>query len=139
MNISQKRPRVLVADDLPQIVEKVHQLLCGCCEVIGAGANGEQALSTTVTLNPDILILDISMPILDGFEVAMRIRESTCRAKIVFLTMHDDRDYVDKAFSCGASGYVLKCRLNTDLLPAIEAALQHSTFTSPIQTFVSIS
>lgn len=63
-------PRVLVADDLPEILEKVRELLRDHCDVVGSVANGQQALSATMTLNPDILVLDISMPILNGFEVA---------------------------------------------------------------------
>jgi len=125
------RPRVVVADDLPEILGQVRELLRDHCEVVGSVANGQQALWSTLTLNPDILVVDISMPILNGFEVARSLRESNCRAKIVFFTMHEDRDYVDAALSCGASGYVIKSRANTDLLRAIEAALQHRTFTSP--------
>lgn len=131
MNSPKRRPRVLIADDLPEILEHVRELLCNHCEVIGSATNGQQALCATAALNPDILVLDITMPILNGFEVAMRVRESNCRAKIVFFTMHDDCDYVDKAFSCGASGYVLKCRASTDLLLAIKTALKQRTFTSP--------
>jgi len=107
--------------------------------VVGSVANGQELLLTTLTLNPDILVVDISMPILNGFEVARGLRESNCRAKIVFFTMHEDRDYVDAAFSCGGSGYVLKSRASTDLLAAIEAALQHRTFTSPFQAHVGIT
>jgi len=136
MDKGKRCPRVLLADDLPAILEEVRELLRDHCEVIGSVANGEQALSSTFTLNPDILVVDISMPILNGFEVARRIRESNCRAQIVFFTIHDDPDYVDAAFSCGASGYVLKSRASTDLLPAIDAALQHRTFTSPLQAHV---
>jgi len=131
--------RVLVADDLPEVLEQVRELLRDHCEVVGTVANGQQALSATMTLNPDILILDISMPILNGFEVARSLRESNCRAKIVFFTMHEDRDFVDAAFSCGASGYVLKSRASTDLLAAVQSALQHRTFTSPFPARVGIT
>ena len=133
-------PRVVVADDLTEIIEQVRELLCNRYEVIGSARSGQEALCTTLTLNPDILVLDITMSILNGFEVATRVQESKCRTSIVFFTMHDDRDYVDKAFSCGASGYVLKCRAGTDLLLAIETALKHRTFTSPpFQAHASVS
>jgi DNA-binding NarL/FixJ family response regulator len=138
MNNKKSCPRVLVADDFPEILEQVRELLRDHCEVIGSVANGQEALLSTLTLNPDILVVDISMPILNGFEVARSVRESNCRARIVFFTMHEDRDYVDAVFSCGASGYVLKSRANTDLLPAIEAALQHRTFTSRFHAHVGI-
>jgi DNA-binding NarL/FixJ family response regulator len=139
MNQKKTCPRVLVADDLPEILEQVRELLSDHCEVVGSAANGQQALLATLTLNPDILVVDISMPILNGFEVARRVRESNCEAKIVFFTIHEDRDYVDSAFACGVSGYVLKSRASTDLLPAIEAALQHRTFTSPFHAHVGMT
>lgn len=134
MNDKKRCPRVLVADDSSEILEQVRELLCDHCEVIGSVADGEQALSTALTLNPDVLVLDISMPILNGFEVATRVRESNCRATIIFFTIHEDRDYVDAAFSCGASGYVLKSRASADLVVvAIEAGLQQRTFISPLK------
>jgi len=139
MNKKNRCPRVLVADDLPEILKQVRELLGEHCEIVGSVANGQQALWSTLTLNPDILVVDISMPILNGFEVARSVRESNCRARIVFFTIHEDRDYVDAAFSCGGSGYVLKSRASTDLLAAIEAALQHRTFTSPFQAHVGIT
>ena len=139
MNDKKRCLRVLVADDLPEILEYVGELLRDHYEVIGSVANGQQALRATLTLNPDILVLDISMPVLNGFEVARSLQESNCRAKIVFFTMHEDHDYLDAAFSCGASGYVLKSRASTDLLPALEAALQHRIFTSPFQAHVGIT
>lgn len=139
MNNEKRCPRVLLADDLPEVLEQVRELLRDHCEVIGSATDGEQAFSAALTLNPDILILDISMPILNGFEVTTRVRESNCRAKIVFFTIHEDSDYVDAAFSCGASGYVLKYRASTDLVMAIEAALQQRTFISPFQAHVGIT
>jgi DNA-binding NarL/FixJ family response regulator len=134
--MNRRCPRVVVTDDFPEILKKVRELLGDHCEIVSSVANRQQALSTTLSLSPDILVVDISMPILNGFEVARSVRESNCRAKIVFFTIHEDRDYVDAAFSCGVSGYVLKSRANTDLLPAIEAALQYCTFTSPFQAHV---
>lgn len=139
MNNKKRCPRVLVADDVPEIIENVRELLRDRYEVIGSAGNGQHALGRTSTLNPDVLVLDISMPILNGFEVARRIRESNCSAKIVFFTIHEDREYVDAAFACGACGYVLKSRAGTDLLLAIEAALHDRTFTSPFQAHVGIT
>ena len=136
MDEKKRCPRVLLADDVPEILEQIRELLRDHCEVVGLVANGQQALLAAMTLNPDILVLDISLPILNGFEVARRLQKSNCRTTIVFFTMHEDRDYVDAAFSCGASGYVVKSRANTDLLAAIESALQHRTFTSPFQAHV---
>lgn len=139
MNNKNRCPRVLVADDLPEILEQLRELLRDHCEVVGSVADGQQVLSSAMNLNPDVIVLDISMPVLNGFDVARRLQKSNCRAKIVFFTMHEDRDYVDAAFSCGGSGYVLKSRATTDLLPAIQSALQHCTFTSPFEAHLEIT
>jgi len=125
-------PRVLLADDCPAVLHDVEKFLCTAFEIVGAAQDGERALQLATSLNPNIIVLDISMPLLSGLDVASCIRKSPCRAKIIFLTVHADGDYVDAAFSRGASAYVLKCRIGFDLIPAIEAALQGHTFTSPI-------
>ncbi len=74
--------------------------------------------------------MDISMPVLDGLQAARDLQKAKCRARIVFLTIHEDHDYVDAAFSAGAVGYVTKARLSTDLVPAILEAMQGHTFVS---------
>ena len=124
--------RILLADDCPAVLDEVERFLCNAFEIVGTAQDGGLALRLAISLNPDIIVLDISMPLLSGLEVASCIRKSPCRTKIIFLTVHADGDYVDAAFSRGASAYVLKCRLGIDLIPAIEAALQGQTFTSPI-------
>jgi DNA-binding NarL/FixJ family response regulator len=97
-------PRVLIADDLPAIHWSVAQLLRNHFELVGSAHNGKEAIEAATTLNPDVLILDISMPLLNGFQVASRLREKDCKAKLIFLTVHDDQDYVGAAFSIGALG-----------------------------------
>jgi len=124
-------PRILLADDFPIFLEEVERLLRNDCEIVGFAHDGGEALKLCLTLNPDILLLDLSMPILCGFEVATRLKESGCRSKIIFVTGQEDRDYIDSAFSLGALAYVLKARIETDLLPAIDGVLNGSTFTSP--------
>jgi len=125
-----RHPRVLLADDLPEVHLKVAELLRDDFDIVGSAYDGEQAIEAATTLNPDVLILDISMPLLNGIQVASRLVETGCKAKIIFFTVHDDQDYVGAAFSLGALGYVLKPRLATDLIPAIEAALQGRKFNS---------
>ena len=125
-----RRARVILADDLPKVHEKVAAVLRDTFEIVGNAYNGEQAIEAATTLNPDILITDISMPLLNGIQVASRLRETDCKAKLIFLTVHEDPDYIEAAFSLGALGYVLKSRFTTDLIPAIEAALQGRRFTS---------
>jgi DNA-binding NarL/FixJ family response regulator len=124
------RPRVLLVDDLTQVHVKVAELLQDDFEIVGFAYDGEKAIEAATTLDPDVLILDISMPLLNGIQVASRLRETNCKAKIIFFTVHDDQDYVEAVFSIGALGYVLKSRLSLDLIPAIQEALQGRRFIS---------
>ena len=128
--------RVLLADDYREMLDRVTQLLREEFDIVGSAHDGGQALEAAARLNPDLLILAISMPVLNGIQVAARLRDSGCKAKVIFLTVHEDRDYIDAAFAVGALGYVLKSRVGTDLLPAIHAVLQGHRFTSPLQTLV---
>jgi DNA-binding NarL/FixJ family response regulator len=122
-------PRVLLVDNLREIRERVAQLLGSDFEIVAA-QNGQQAMEAASIFNPDLLILDISMPILNGIQVASRLRESGARAKIIFLTVHQDADYIEAAFSVGASAYVFKSRLATDLIPAVQSVLGGQRFIS---------
>jgi DNA-binding NarL/FixJ family response regulator len=81
-------------------------------------------------LDPDVLVIDISMPILDGLQAAARLRDANCRTKIVFLTVHEDQDFVAAALAAGASAYVTKEDVTTDLVPAIQEVLQGGTYIS---------
>ena len=132
-----KRLRVLLADDFPQILEQAEKLLENQFEIVGFAHDGGEALELCLTLNPDILLLDLSMPVLCGLEVAARLKESGCRSKIIIVTVQEDRDCIETACSLGASAYVLKCRLATDLLPAIAAAVNGSAFCVPFEARVS--
>lgn len=124
MQKNTRRPRILFADDFPEILEQVERLLGNKFEIIGFARDGGQALQLALNLNPDILLLDISMPVLCRLAVAARLKEAKRRAKIIFITVHENHDCIETAISLGASGYVLKCRIGTDLLPAIDAALK---------------
>ena len=124
-------PRVLLADDMPEMVESVTQLLRRDFDVVGYAENGEEAIEAIAHLNPDLLVLDISMPVLNGIQVASLLRESGSSVKLIFLTVNEDPDYIEAAFSVGASGYVFKSRVATDLIPAVEGVLRGRKFTSP--------
>ena len=123
-------PRVVLADDLPEMLERVTQLLGHDFDIVWVAHNGEQAVQAVATLNPDLLVLDISMPLLNGFQVASLLRQLGCRTEIVFLTVHEDQDYIEAAFSVEALGYVFKSRLASDLIPAVEKVLHGHRFTS---------
>lgn len=124
-------PRVLLADDMPEMVKSVTQLLRRDFDVVGYAENGEEAIEAIAHLNPDLLVLDISMPVLNGIQVASLLRESGSSVKLIFLTVNEDPDYIEAAFSVGASGYVFKSRIATDLIPAVEGVLRGRKFTSP--------
>jgi DNA-binding NarL/FixJ family response regulator len=121
---SSGRSRVLLADDDAGILKAVSRTLSDEFEVVAAVTDGQQALDAATRLDPDVVVLDISMPgRLNGFQTATELKRSGTRAKTVFLTMHHDDDFVAKAISAGATGYVLKTFAWSDLIPALRYAL----------------
>ncbi len=125
------RPRVLLADDHLMMREKITRMLESEFDIIGAVTDGEALLKEATELDPDIVILDITMPGLPGIEAARRLRKAGSHAKIVFLTVHEDPDYVRESLWAGALGYVVKPRLASDLLVAIREVLEGRLFVSP--------
>ena len=124
------RIRVLLADDHQTVQARVRSILCKGFEVVGTVNNGRDAVAEVRRLDPDILVIDISMPVLDGLQAASQLRGIACRTKVVFLTVHEDQDYVDAAFVTGASGYVTKSNITSDLVLAIREALTGHTYVS---------
>lgn len=123
-------PRILLADDNLEMLERVAKFLGSEFDVVGLAEDGQQALNSAFKLSPDILVTDISMPNLNGIQVTSYLQRSGSDVKVVFLTVHEDRDYVETAFSIGVLGYVLKPRFTSDPIPAIEEALQGRRFVS---------
>ncbi len=122
--------RVVLADDHREVMTKVRGVLGDGYEILGTAENGQQAVTAVLALDPDVLVTDISMPILNGLQAARSIQKTNSRVKIIFLTIHEDRDFIAAALSAGATGYVTKRRLSIDLIPAIEQALKGRTFVS---------
>jgi DNA-binding NarL/FixJ family response regulator len=122
--------RILLADDHETILAGVRSILCDDFEVVGTVGNGRDAVKEVRRLDPDVLVIDISMPVLDGLQAASQLHRKECRTKVVFLTVHEDQDYVDAAMAAGASGYVTKSRIQSDLVPAIREALIGHTYIS---------
>jgi DNA-binding NarL/FixJ family response regulator len=122
--------RVVLADDNQQMIAMVRQMLGREFEVVGAVEDGKQAVDAVLALNPDALVVDISMPVLNGLQAAKQLQTADSQAKIIFLTVYESRDFVDAAFCAGASGYVYKGLLSTDLIPAIHEAMLGRTFIS---------
>jgi DNA-binding NarL/FixJ family response regulator len=124
------KTRVLLADDHEAILERVRMVLGEEFDIVGAVKNGRDAVLEVRRLDPDVLVIDISMPVLDGLQAVSQLQALNCRTKVVFLTIHEDKDFVAAAFCAGASGYVTKAHLTTDLVPAIGAVSQGLTYVS---------
>ena len=122
--------RILLADDHKEMRDSVKRCLEADFEVIGAVADGRALLEAAARLDPDVCLLDISMPVLNGIEVATQLRESGSRAKVIFLTIHEDIDFAQAALKTGASGYVVKRRMASDLQRAVKEALAGRIFIS---------
>ena len=123
--------RILLADDHQEMLQALVGILEDEFQIVGTAGNGMRALELAASLTPDIVVLDISMPEVNGIEAARRLREEGSWAKVVFLTAHNDPDLVEAAMSAGALGYVLKSYLATDLVSAIWQASVGKTFISP--------
>lgn len=126
-----KPPRVLLADDHSLIVKGIRGLLEARYDIVGAADNGQTLVAEAIRLQPDIIVLDVSMPILNGIDAARAIRRALPSARLVFLTMHSNAVYLRKALEAGASGYVLKSGAAEELLAAIEEARKGYTYISP--------
>ena len=126
-----KRPRVLLADDHVLVAEGLRSLLAPHFDVVGIVSDGRELLQAAKTLDPDVVVLDISMPSLNGIDAAGQMRAAGCRAKVVFLTMHREVAYAARALEAGASGFVLKHSASTELVTAIQEALKGGTYITP--------
>jgi DNA-binding NarL/FixJ family response regulator len=122
--------RILLADDHPGVSDFVEALLESSHEVVGKVRDGKALIEAAVRLQPDAIVTDISMPILSGIEAGRKLKESGCRTKLIYLTIHSDCEFVRACMDLGAFGYVLKCRMDTDLLLAISEAAVGRKFIS---------
>ena len=123
--------RVLLADDHGDMLDTVALLLVSEFDVVGTVTNGKGLLSAAERLKPDVVIVDISMPILNGIEAVRQLMESGSQAQVVFLTVHESSDYVRAALATGALGYVVKPRLGVDLNVAIKEVHAGRSYLSP--------
>ena len=126
------RPRVLIADDHTLVTDGLRRILEPECEVVGAVEDGRSLLEAAEGLKPDIILLDISMPLLNGVDAARKLRDTVPSAKVIFVTMHADATYVTGAFRAGASGYVLKRCASIELLNAVHQVLKGRTYITPL-------
>jgi DNA-binding NarL/FixJ family response regulator len=125
------RARILVADDHEGMRERVHNLLGSHFEVVAVVSDGQAAVDATVRLKPDLVLLDILMPKMDGIRAAQELKRLGRGVKAVFLSVQQDQEVVAAAFESGATAYVFKSRMHSDLVWAIDRALAGEMFVSP--------
>ena len=127
------RTTIILADDNPGVLAHVSQMLHKekDYEVIATVSDGALVVRKSLQLRPAVIILDISMGDVSGIDIAQDLRDLGCRAKIIFLTVHEDPDFMNAGIGAGGSAYVVKSRLGQDLLPAILAVLSNKVFISP--------
>jgi len=122
---------VLLADDHKIVAEGLKSFLENEFEIIGIVENGRDLLEKTQKLHPDVIVVDVSMPLLNGIDAVREIKKIGLDTKVVFLTMHRDAMYAKEAFEIGASGFVLKHAAPSELITAIQEALKGNTYISP--------
>lgn len=126
------KARILLADDHKIVGEGLRSLLEPEFELVGIVEDGRELISKAKELHPDVIIADITMPSLNGIDAIFQLKKTGLRAKVVFLTMHQDVLYAKRAFDAGASGFVLKHSATTELVTAIREALKGRTYVTPI-------
>lgn len=123
-------PTVLLADDHEEVRQTVASVLQNEFQIVAMAENGVQVIELALSVLPDVMVLDIFMPVVNGIETAIRIQAFGCPSRVLFLTVDEDPDLAEAAMSTGALGYVLKARLATDLIPAIRNALEGRVYIS---------
>src|SRR5262249_50156339 len=128
------KPRILLADDHTIVAEGLRSLLEGEFEFVGTVGDGRALLDAAQTLKPDVMVADISMPLLNGLAAARRLKRAGVPAKIIFLTMHGEAQLAAEAFRAGASGYLLKSSAGEELITAIHEVGKGRAYVTPLIT-----
>jgi DNA-binding NarL/FixJ family response regulator len=126
-----KRPRVLLADDHQMLVDALRRVLEPRCEVVGTVGDGRALLEAAAKLQPDIVVVDIGMPELNGLDAARQLRRTLPKVKLIFLTMNQDPYLVGEAFRAGASAFLMKQAAALELTDAIEQVLKGGSYVTP--------
>ena len=129
-----RRPRLLLADDHTMLLDAFRRLLEPRCEIVGTAGDGHELIDLAAKTRPDVIVLDISMPRLNGMDACARLCQKTPDVKFVFLTVHEDPDIAAEAIRRGASGYLLKSSASAELFTAIEQALAGKLYITPLLT-----
>ena len=126
-----QRSRVLLADDHPAYLQRVVRLLEQDYEIAGTVGDGQALVEEATRLMPDLIVADISMPKLNGIEAVRQLKCAGCIAKVIFLTVHEDPDFVEECLHAGALAYIVKSRLASDLVPALQMVVINRKYVSP--------
>jgi DNA-binding NarL/FixJ family response regulator len=126
-----RRIRVLLADDHPLTLEGIRAFLEPHCTSVGTVTDGRALVEEALRLKPDLIVMDITMPLLNGIDSAIQIKKSLPDMKLVFITMHSDPAYLEAALNAGAMGYVLKSAVREELLDAVTSAMDGHIYVSP--------
>jgi DNA-binding NarL/FixJ family response regulator len=126
-----KFPRLIIADDHTVVAEALRQLFAPHFDVIALVADGRALLDSAASLKPDVIVVDISMPLLNGLEASRQLKSKMPGVKIIFLTMNEDPDLAMEAMRCGASGYLLKSSAVSEVIRAIQQALEGKSYVTP--------
>jgi DNA-binding NarL/FixJ family response regulator len=129
-----ERPRVLLADDHALLLGAFEKLLSGECDIVGQASDGREVVAAAERLKPDVVVLDISMPLLNGLEAGRQIKRRLRDVKLVFLTMNEDADLAAEAFRSGASAYLLKRSAASELATSIREVMQGRSYITPLIT-----
>lgn len=128
------RPRVLLADDHTLLLGALAKLLAEDCDIVDQVSDGRALVAAAEKHKPDLIVLDIAMPMLNGLEAARQIKQRVPNVKLVFLTMNEDPDLAAEAFRCGATGYLLKRSAASELATAIRETMQGRSYVTPLIT-----
>jgi DNA-binding NarL/FixJ family response regulator len=128
------RPRVLLADDHLLLREAFTRLIEPECEVVGGVGDGRAVLAEAPRLRPDIVVMDVSMPLLNGLDAARQLRQLMPRVKVIFLTMNEDPDIAAEAFRVGAGAFLLKSSAASELITAIREVSRGRSYVTPLAT-----
>jgi DNA-binding NarL/FixJ family response regulator len=129
-----QRPRILLADDHTMLLDAFKRLLDRKCEIVGTAVDGRALIELAASTRPEIIVLDVSMPRLNGIDACRQLRRTMPELKFVFLTVNEDPDLAAEAIRLGASGYLLKSSATSELFTAIEHALTGKTYITPLIT-----
>jgi len=128
------KPRVILADDHTMLVEAFEKLLSPECEIVAKVADGRALVAAVQEHHPDVVVLDLAMPLLNGLDAARQIKQIDRSVRLVFVTMNEDPDLAAEAFRAGGAAYLLKRSAGSELLTAIREAMKHRSYVTPLVT-----